>query len=127
MIWIFITLIPTLYEAYSDRFGESKKNKLLDTLWLVVVALTIAGVAWWLGQRPLPVIGLMLIWRVTTFDYIVHAFLKRYSEGHKKINIWKFSGTTAFWDRIASRIPPMWRLLIRACLLVASLWLYLAY
>lgn len=126
-VFILIYWLPTWIEGYLDRKGETKKSKRNDTIWLIVVAIGITGGAWASGFNPWTAPLFIFIWRVCTFDYIVHYFLKKYSEGHKNINIWKFSGTTAFWDRIVSRIPPMWRLLIRACLLVASLWLYLAY
>ncbi len=124
MIWIVITFLPTWIEAFSDRYGESRKAKLKDTVGLIVVAVGIAGGAWWAGYAPLPVIGLILMWRITCFDYLVNAYLKKYHKGHEGINIFKFTGTTSFTDRIVGRIPWTIRLTVRFALLVAMLTSY---
>jgi len=85
LVIFFVCLIPTLYEAYSDRFGETKKDKVIDSILLIVVAIGIAGGSWWLGYRPLPVIGLILGWRILIFDYLTNIFLKEFSESHDHI------------------------------------------
>jgi len=113
MIWLFITAIPTIYEAYTDRFGESKKDKIKDGILLVAGSLVIAGVSWWDGKNPLSVLLLIFAWRVLLFNQVVNWFLKRYSPTHKDINIWKYIGNTSTIDKLISKIHPVIRLIIR--------------
>ena len=120
MIWIAITLVPTLVEAWLDRKGESTLGKYKDTLWLVVASLGLAGVAWWLGQRPLPVIGLVLGWRILVFDYLVTWLLIRNDVIDPGAKWYNYTGKTSVVDRWVSRIPWKWRLAIRLALFVAS-------
>lgn len=120
-VFILIYWLPTWVEGWLDRKGETKKGKQKDTLWLIAVAALVCALAWWLFDiNPLLPAAMMFVWRVTTFDYIVHAFLKRYSKGHKDINIWKFSGKTSKTDRVLSKIDWRVRLTIRGVILIAS-------
>ena len=123
LIIFFLAFAPVLYEAFSDRFGETKGDKIVDAGLLVAYSALLAGGAWWLGYRPLPVIGLILGWRILTFDYITNLFLQEFSEGHKNINWFTFVGTTSFTDRIISKIHPVVRLAVRVVLFgLAVLW-----
>ncbi len=122
---LILCLIPTLYEAWLDRKGESRKGKVKDSIWLIVVAIALALASWgWLGYNPLAVPALILMFRVTCFDYIVNAFLKHYSENHHHINIWSYSGKTAFTDRITDKVHPVIRLVIRAGIFSLAVWWY---
>ena len=115
-----------MIEAYLDRFGEKRKGKVKDTLWLLTAVASLTGLAYWLfDTNPVWPVLLVLVWRICTFDYIVNAFLKRYSKGHKNINIWTYSGTTAFTDRIVSKVHPVIRLVLRASLFAVALWWYI--
>jgi len=120
---IVLTFLPTIYEAWTDRKGETKRDKRKDAVLLVGLSALLTGVAYLVLVSWVAVPLFILMWRITTFDYIVNAFLKRYSKGHKNINIWKYSGTTAFTDRIIGKIPWGLRLGIRG--LVLSLALYI--
>jgi len=123
---LFLTFLPTLFEAFFDRYGESKKGKVKDTLWLLIAAASLMALSLWLFDiHPLWTGLLILVWRVCTFDYWVNWFLKRYSKGHKNINIWTYSGTTAFTDRIVSKVHPILRLVLRTSLFAVALRWYL--
>jgi hypothetical protein len=119
---IFIaSLIPTLYEAWSDRKGENVKSKRKDAIWLSVYALALSLLGWlFFHVLPFKTIALIIGFRIAFFDYLVNAFLKRYSEGHRNINIWRYTGTTAFTDRIVSKVPWVIRLLVRVILFVIA-------
>ena len=122
LIIIFLALIPTLVEAWLDRKGEPRKSKVTDTLWLVIAAMALAlGVLWLLDISPLKTLALVLGFRILAFDYLVHAVLKRYSESHKDINIWKYTGkTTHWWDQWIAKIHWRWRLGIRVAVFVCA-------
>ena len=124
-IVIVVTFLPTLYEAWTDRKGETKRDKRKDAVFLVGLSALLTAGAYLFLAEWVSVPLLIIMFRVTCFDYIVNAFLKRYSKGHKKINVWKFSGTTALTDRLIGRIPYKVRLVVRAVLLCLSLWIYL--
>jgi hypothetical protein len=115
MILFFLCAIPSIVEAWLDRRGQTRKGKFQDTIILLVVVIVAAAGTWrWLGYSPLAVPSAVLIWRVCVFDYMVHAFLKRYSEGHRKINIWTYTGTTTFWwDQLVAKVHPVVRLVVR--------------
>ena len=128
MKWVilFVCLIPTLIEAYLDRNGEDKKGKKKDTIALIVVAIGIALASWgWFGQNPLAVLALILGWRILAFDYITHALLKKYSLGHKGINWFTFSGTTAFTDKLVSKVHPVVRLAVRILVFAIAVLVFL--
>jgi hypothetical protein len=118
---LLLTFLPTLYEAWTDRKGERKKDKLIDGALLVGYALLLAFGAWLSGYEWLPVIGFLIVWRVCVFDYLVHWFLKKYSENHGHINIWKYSGKTSKTDRVLSKIDWRVRLWVRAVVIVSSI------
>lgn len=125
MIWVilFVTLLPTLFEVWNDRNGEGKKSKVKDGIWLVVGSALIAGGAWWLGYRPLPVIGLILGWRVLIFDYLTHIFLKEFSKSHENIEWWSYTGkTTYWWDQLIAKISWKLRLAVRVLIFAATIY-----
>jgi hypothetical protein len=117
--------IPTIYEAFSDRYGERKKDKLTDGIILVGYSVLLTMTAHWLGYRPVPVIVLILATRFAFFDYLVHYFLKRYSESHKNINIWSYMGnTTHFWDQAVSKVDWRLRIAVRLCVFALAVLYY---
>lgn len=123
---IFVYWLPTLIESWLDRKGETKKGKVKDFWWSVVATIIITGLAWlWFGKSPLMSVLMILMWRFTTFDYITHALLKRYSESHHHINIWTYTGKTAYFDKITGSVPWGLRLGIRGLVLVSAVWWYL--
>jgi len=128
MTWVifFVCLIPAIYEAYTDRFGESKKDKIIDGILLVAGSLVIAGVSWWFGQNPLSVLLLIFAWRVLLFNQVVNWFLKRYSGNHNDINIWTYIGTTSPIDKIISKVNPVVRLAVRVVVFGFAVWWFLS-
>lgn len=112
---ILVYWLPTFIESFLDRKGETKRGKIKDFWWALVGSAIITGLAWlWFGENPFTSVLMILMFRLTTFDYITHALLKRYSEGHKDINIWKFTGTTThFWDQWIAKINWVGRMVIR--------------
>lgn len=127
MKWLILALCfaPTIIEAILDRFGETRKGKRKDFIWLSLVALALVGASWRLGYNPLAVLLLLLVIRFAVFDYLVHWFLKRYSENHGHINIWQYTGKSTHWhDQIAAKVHPVLRLVIRVVILVLSVAYY---
>lgn len=127
MTWLiaFLCLIPTLYEAWSDRKGEDRKGKRKDFIWLSLVALAFAAGTWLvLGYNPLAVLSLILGWRILVFDYLTNALLKGYSESHRDINVWSYTGKTAYFDRLIKNVPWGWRLGIRGLVFALAVWWY---
>jgi hypothetical protein len=122
LIIFLITGIPNWVEGWRDRKGQQKKKKVRDSIVLAVVGLIMTGVAYLLRMNWIAVPLLLLMWRVTCFDYIAHFFLKRYHKGHEDINIWKFTGkTTYFWDQWIAKIPWGLRLIARLVIFAISL------
>lgn len=123
---IFVYWLPTLIESWLDRKGETKKGKRKDFWWSVVAAIIITGLAWlWFGKNPLMSVLMILMFRFTTFDYITHALLKRYSGNHGHINIWTYTGKSTHWhDQLAAKVPWKIRLISRVLVLVAAVWWY---
>ena len=128
VIFLFFAFIPVVYEAWTDRKGEQRKDKIVDAGLLVGYTVLLTGCAYLVLKNWIAVPLLILMFRISCFDYIVNAFLKRYSGNHNHINIWKYVGKTSFTDRnILSRIPWRIRLLVRVLILVVSvLWFVLS-
>ena len=126
LLIIFITGLFNPVEGYLDRLGEKRKGKVKDTVWLVIAAACLLGLAWWLFDvRPFWPALLIGVWRVTCFDYIAHAFLKKYSGNHNEINIWKYTGKTTFWwDQLLAKIDWRIRLASRVLLFSGTMTLY---
>lgn len=125
MIWLLIACwIPVPVEAWPERKGESKKSKTKDAILLALYALVLSLLGWKFEQvNPLKTVALILSFRILSFDYIVHALLKKYSERHKHINIWTYMGeSTHWWDQAVNKIHPGLRLVIRLALFLAALW-----
>lgn len=128
VILLLVTSVPTLYEVYADRFGETRKGKRKDTLWLLIAAACLIGLSWWLFDfHPLWTGLLILVWRICTFDYLVNLFLKRYSEGHKDINVFTFTGNTAYFDKLTAKVHWVLRLILRTAVFLASMAYFLLF
>lgn len=129
ILFLILSVLPTIIEAWLDRKGEDRKGKIKDTLWLVVGALGLSLAACFLKRDPLPLIGLLLGFRIACFDPLVHALLKKHSENHHNINIWTYTGkSTKWWDQWVANVP--WRIAIvfRAAILTASIvWFFVSF
>lgn len=127
VIILMITFLPTLIESYLDRFGETKKSKIKDTLWLVMEVIVSLWLAYWLFDiSPVWPAILILMFRFCTFDYLVHWFLKRYSENHGHINIWSYTGeSTYWWDQLTSKVDWRLRIVIRLCVFALAVLYFL--
>ena len=124
IVFLILAFAPVLYEAWTDRKGEERKDKIVDTALLVGYSVLLTAGAYLVLADWVTVPLLIIMFRITCFDYIAHAFLKKYSKVHKEMNIWKFTGQTALSDRIVSKVPWALRLAIRVVLLVASVVVY---
>lgn len=123
---IFVYWIPMLIESWLDRAGETKRGKVKDFWWTLVGSVIITGLAWLcFGKNPFTSALMILVWRFCTFDYITNFLLKKYSEGHSDINVFTFTGTTAFTDRLTAKIHPVLRLVIRIAVFGLAVWWYL--
>jgi hypothetical protein len=127
MIWVVILwgLAAAILEAWNDRKGETKKDKISDSVYLAIATSCLCLLVWVLDRtNPLRVVAVVLGVRVLAFDYVCNWFLKKYSESHKEINVFRYVGTTATTDRIISNIPPWLRFLARVVIFAAALVLY---
>lgn len=123
---ILITFLPTLYEAFTDRFGEQKKDKLTDGIILGVASVIMTAVAYLVLKNWIAVPLFILIWRFAAFDYVCHAFLKKYSDNHPHINIWYYTGKSTHWhDQLADKIHPAIRFAVRLIVFAGSIALFL--
>lgn len=125
LILAFVLLLPTLFEAWTDRHGESKEGKTSDALWLGFVALLLSVGLWLLlSVQPLKTIALLLGWRLLVFDYLTHALLIR---NDVIVGSWyNYTGKTSKWDKIISKVNWKVRLAVRTILFALSLWWFLA-
>ncbi len=126
VIVLVVTFLPTLYESFTDRYGEDKADKLTDGIILGVASVIMTAVAYLVLKNWIAVPLFILIWRFVAFDYVTNAFLKKFSLGHKNINIFTFTGTTAFTDRITAKVNPWLRFGIRLVLFSGSVLWYLS-
>ena len=128
IIILALCFLPVLIEAYLDRKGEDRKGKKKDTLWLIIIVASLVGLAWWLFDiNPLLPALLVLMFRITCFDYIVTWFLKRNDVISPTANVWSYTGkSTFFWDQWMVKIPWRLRLVLRVVLLIASVAFYIA-
>jgi len=122
MVYKIVTIIATLLESWYDRKGENKNEKIKDAVWLAILSVLYIFVTWkWFDQNPFIILAYILMWRVTLFDYLTNFMLKKFSNGHKDINVWKYTGkTTFFWDQWMSKIDWRWRLIFRIVILVVG-------
>jgi hypothetical protein len=118
MTWpiYFLALIPTLYEAISDRFGESKKDKISD-FWLAFsCSIFAATILWMLGYNPILFLMMVIAWRVLCFDYLVQYLLIR--KGVIVGHWFTYNGKTSWFDQLVSKVHPVLRLVIRVAFFV---------
>jgi len=120
----FLALIPTLWEAWSDRKGESKQEKRKDFYRAAIGCVFASIVLWMLNYNPVTFLMMCVAWRVLVFDYLTHYFLKRHSESHSHINIWTYSGKTAWFDQLIGRIHWLIRLALRVLFFAGCSWFY---
>lgn len=118
-------LAAVIVEAICDRKGEYKRGKIRDAIGLTIAASLICLIAYWLGDvPPLNTLVLLLGIRLLVFDYLVSYLLikNKVIVGH-----WfTYSGKTAKWDGLISKINPWVRLALRALLFCLALWWFLS-
>lgn len=120
---VFLCLIPTMLEAWTDRKGETSKEKRLDLLTFGSLYLILAVVIWFIIEvHPLKSILLMIGIRVLMFDYLVQYLLIKNGviSGH-----WFFyKGKTAKWDRAFSWLNPWIVLVLRVIFFAGTVFVY---
>ena len=127
MIWLILLagLIASEVETRNDQWGESKKDKLRDAIFLTIFASAVSYLAWrFVHVNPLKTIAVLLAVRIAYFDYRVSYLLIR-----NKIIVGKwfsYSGKTAKWDRLISKVNPWVRFAVRVALFAGSLILFLS-
>lgn len=126
MIWILITLLPTLFEIWQDRNGETAKDKYKDGFYLIVVAIGIGGASHFFGQNMVSVLLLILAWRILIFDYTITVLL--YSRGviesPDAAKWWNYTGKTSKWDRLTGRVHWGIRMALRALIFAGAVVYY---
>ena len=127
MIWVivFLGLIASEVEARNDQWGESKKDKIRDAIFLTIFASIVSYLAWSFADvNPLKMVAVLLAVRIAYFDYRVSYLLIK-----NKVIVgkwWSYSGQTAKWDRLVAKIHPWLRFVARLVLFAGSLTLFLA-
>lgn len=117
---ILLCLVPTLWETYDDRKGESKKDKTRDLLISIVLYSVIALVNWKLSVIPVfKSLALSFGWRLLVFDYAIQWLLIR--RGVIVGKWWSYRGKTARWDRLISKANPWILLVVRALVFLSAL------
>lgn len=120
-----VTILPTLWELWNDRNGETRKDKARDFLIAVCLYAGIALALWWMFEtNPLKSLALMLGVRVMLFDYAIAAILIR--RGVIVGRWFSYNGKTARFDRLVARVNPWVRFAIRLGLFVAAIIYYYA-
>jgi hypothetical protein len=105
LIWLLILLglIASEVEARNDQWGESKKEKIRDAIFLIIFASVVSYLAWqFAAVNPLKTVVVLLAVRIAYFDYRVSYLLIR-----NKVIVgkwWSYSGKTAFTDRLTGRV-----------------------
>ena len=121
-IIILLSLAPTIFESWTDRKGEQKKDKKTDAVLLVAYSALLAGASWgWLGYNPLSVLLLILGFRISIFDYLVNYLLKKNGVISPTANVWTYAGNTSWWDKFIRRINWKIRILLRCVVFVVSI------
>lgn len=129
VIIAFLCILPTAWELYNDRNGENKKGKIKDTAVLLVVTGLIAGLSYWLGQRPVSAILLIFGIRVMFFDYLINIILykRKVIEKPGAEKWFSYIGeSTHWWDQLAAKVHPVIRIAVRALVFLVAVWWYLA-
>lgn len=124
MIWlIFLFALPSVYEAWTDREGETRSQKVKDALILIAVGLLMTVLAWlFLHVQILKSIALLLAWRLLIFDYLVSYLLIR--NGVIVGHWFSYNGKTAWFDRLVSRVNPVVRLAVRVIVFLAAIFFF---
>ena len=120
LILAFCLVLPTVFESYLDRKGETSDGKRKDTLWLLFVALLLSAFLWRLsGVPPWKTVALLLGWRVLIMDYLVSYLLIK---NDVIVGNWfTYTGKTSKFDKLIAGINPWLRFIVRVVLFAASL------
>ena len=125
LILAFVLALPSVYEAWTDRHGEGRRQKVIDALILIVCASGLSILSYWLLAVPLlKTIVLLLAWRVLIFDYIVSYLLIK----NDVIvgNWWSYMGKTSKrWDKYVAKVDWRLRIVVRILLFSAALFWFL--
>ena len=121
---IALMFLPTIWEVWNDRNGESKKDKVKDAIITAVMWLILVSVARWLFVTP--VVGslaLLIGIRIMFFDYLVqYVLIKR----HVIVGHWfTYTGKTAKWDRMIAKINPWVRFALRVAIFSGMIFIYI--
>lgn len=121
---IVLCLLPTIWEVWNDRNGETKKDKIRDVIVSVVLYAVVALVNWkTFDVHPLKSLALTFGFRILVFDYAVQWLLIRHGVIHG--HWFYYRGKTAKWDRVIKYLNPWVVLVCRVALFALALWLFL--
>lgn len=120
LILAFVLLLPSVFEIWLDRKGETSDGKRKDTLWLLFVALLLSAFLWKLSDvPPWKTLCLLLGWRLLLFDYLTSWLLIK---NDVIVGKWfTYTGKTSKWDNFIAKVNPWVRLIVRVVLFGASL------
>ncbi len=120
LILAFVLALPSVYEAWTDRHGEGRRQKVIDALILIACASGLTILSYWLLAVPLlKTIVLLLAWRVLIFDYTVSYLLIK---NDVIVGNWfTYTGKTSKFDKLIAGINPWLRLVVRVVLFTASI------
>lgn len=116
---LILCFLPTVWEIWDDRKGETKKDKERDVVVAIVLYIGVMLVAWWLGTPPVKSISMMLGARVMFFDYVIHYILIRRGVIHG--HWFTYVGKTSTFDKRIAKVNPWIKLLVRVVVFAAAL------
>ncbi len=118
-----LTFLPTVWEIWNDRNGETKKDKAQDAIVAIILYAAITLICMWMWAIP-PVksLSMMLAIRVMLFDYIIHYILIQ--RGVIVGNWFTYTGKTSTFDKLIAKINPWIRLLLRVAVFAGAVWLW---
>lgn len=114
---ILICSLPTFWEVYNDRNGETKRDKQRDAMITMglYMAIALALIHYVEVHKSLT---LMLAIRLLIFDYVIHYVLIR--RGVIRGHWFTYVGKTPEFDQLVRKINPWVRLAIRVVVFVGG-------
>ena len=123
MIAVVLCLLPTVWEIWNDRDGETKKDKTRDLIVSVILYAAVALINWLLDIHQLKSLALTFGFRVLVFDYAVQWLLIRRGVIHG--HWFYYRGKTAKWDRVIKYLNPWIVLAVRVVVFALAVWWFL--
>lgn len=126
-LYYFLCLLPTAWEVFDDRKGETKKGKRRDAFITLAMCLALAMLSNFM-QLPWYSVAMVLVWRFLLFDYAINYVLNRNEVIHAP-KWWDYSGKTAAFDKwnVWENLNWVLKAVIKVAVFIAASWVYFKY